>query len=386
MTESSRSVVTVLGTRPEAIKLAPVIRAYDRSGDFEATVVATAQHRELLDQVLEVFDVTPDHDLNLMRHDQGVAEFASRALGDLGPLLEEIAPDLVLVQGDTSTAMIAALAAFYQGIPVGHVEAGLRSFDKWSPFPEEVNRQIVGRLADLHFAPTEGNRENLLAEGIPADRIHVTGNPVVDAVLWIAGKGRSDGDVTGRLIPGFDPDAHRLVLVTLHRRESFGGPLVDICSALRQIVDEHEDVRLVYPVHPNPTVRETVLPRLGGHERIHLLEPLDYQDFVGLMDASDLILTDSGGVQEEAPALGVTALVLRDVTERPEGMETGAVKLVGRGPEDILREARRVLGGGSGHPGSTRAQNPYGDGDASEKIVRATRAFFGSDTSSADPS
>jgi UDP-N-acetylglucosamine 2-epimerase (non-hydrolysing) len=340
-TQSQARVVTVFGTRPEAIKLAPVIEAFHLDPGFESRTIATAQHRDLLDQVLEIFDIRPDYDLDLMRPDQSLSELTSRAMSELSRVMEAERPGLVIVQGDTTTAMVGALAAFYLGLPVAHVEAGLRSLDKRNPFPEEINRQIVSRIADLHFAPTEGNRQTLMAEGVAPDTIVVTGNSGIDALLRAAGS--VDESRVDSLVPGLGASGHRLILVTLHRRESFGEPLARICSALRQIATDHPDVEILYPVHPNPNVRRVVWSELADEPRVHLTEPLDYLDFVCAMKAAHLIVTDSGGVQEEAPSLSTPVLVLRDVTERIEAVRVGAARLVGRDPSDVTAAVRDLL-------------------------------------------
>jgi len=374
MTSKSQArVVTVFGTRPEAIKLAPVIEAFDLDPHFESRTVATAQHRDLLDRVLEIFDIRPDHDLNLMRPNQSLSELTARALSELNKVLQTESPDLVIVQGDTTTAMVGALAAFYLGLPVAHVEAGLRSLDKRNPFPEEINRQIVTRIADIHFAPTEGNRQTLLAEGIAAEAIIVTGNPGIDALLRAART--VDESLVDTVIPRFRASGHRLILVTLHRRESFGEPLAHICSALRQLVADNPEVEILYPVHPNPNVRRIVGSELAGEARIHLTEPLDYLEFVCAMKTAYLIVTDSGGVQEEAPSLGTPVLVLRDVTERIEAVTVGAARLIGRDPADVVTAVRELLHDESAHARMTGHANPYGDGRAAGRIVEAARAF-----------
>lgn len=366
-------ITTIVGTRPEAIKLAPVIHAFAAAPDCRSTVIATAQHRDMLDQVLRLFQIVPDHDLDLMQPNQSLAELASRSVAELSRLIEREAPDLVLVQGDTTTAVMGALAAYYARRPVAHVEAGLRSFDKWNPFPEELNRRMLTQLADLHFAPTEGNRRHLLAEGVLPHRVLVTGNPVIDALLHVAGM--VYGDHLERLVPGVDTTKRRLVLVTAHRRESFGAPLEGICRAIQRLTAAHPDVLVVYPVHPNPNVRRVVDSYLAGRPGIRLLEPVSYLDFVALMKSSHLILTDSGGVQEEAPSLGKPVLVLRDVTERPEAVAAGTVRLVGRDPDRIVAAANELLTDPAAYRGMARRINPYGDGRAAARIVETARAF-----------
>jgi UDP-N-acetylglucosamine 2-epimerase (non-hydrolysing) len=366
-------VATIVGTRPEAIKLAPVIRGFAGTPGCRSVVIATAQHREMLDQVLRLFEIVPAHDLDLMRPNQTLGDLASRSVAALARVIELEQPDLVVVQGDTTTAVMGALAAGYARRPVAHVEAGLRSFDKANPFPEELNRRMLTQLADLHFAPTEGNRRNLVAEGVPSERIHVTGNPVIDALLHVAGM--VNGDHLERLLPGADAEARRLVLVTAHRRESFGPPLEGICAAIQRLTEANSDVLVVYPVHPNPNVRRVVEARLAGRRGVRLLEPVGYFDFVALMKSSSLILTDSGGVQEEAPSLGKPVLVLREVTERPEAVAAGTVRLVGRDPERIVAAASELLSDEAAYRAMARCVNPYGDGQATGRIVEAARAY-----------
>ncbi|NUP99041.1 MAG: UDP-N-acetylglucosamine 2-epimerase (non-hydrolyzing), partial [Armatimonadetes bacterium] len=325
-------VVSIFGTRPEAVKMAPLVKAVEARQDlFRATTVVTAQHREMLDQVLAAFGLTPQFDLDLMRPNQTLPELTARVLTELTPVLLETSPDLVLVQGDTTTVLAAALAAFYQQIPVGHIEAGLRTGDRYNPFPEEINRRLTGRLATLHFAPTDWAARNLLNEGVAAEEIFVTGNTVIDALQSVA---RQELALPEDL-PAEALEGRRLVLVTAHRRENLGEPLAQICGAIADIVEAQSDVALVYAMHRNPKVRETVTGLLGGLDRVHLIEPPEYFTFVGLMREAALILTDSGGIQEEAPALGKPVLVLRRTTERPEGVEAGTARLVGTAREAI---------------------------------------------------
>jgi len=361
------------GTRPEAIKLAPVIHELARHPkEFEPTALVTAQHRHMLDQVLRVFDIRPDHDLDLMRPGQSLADVTVGVLRGVERVLRRVRPDMVMVQGDTTSALAAALAAFYQQIPVGHVEAGLRTRDKYSPYPEEMNRRLVSSLADLHFAPTRTARENLLREGVPRGRIHVTGNTVVDALKAMR---RSR---VAWYVPVLDKIApeQRVILVTAHRRESFGPGFESICHALRMIVERNPHVEVVYPVHLNPNVRKPVRRILGGVSRVHLIKPLDYLPFVRLMERSYLILTDSGGIQEEAPALGKPVLVMRDVTERPEAVEAGTAKLVGTDAETIATATERLLCVGAAYRKMARARNPFGDGRASARIAGALQRFL----------
>src|SRR5512140_582472 len=339
-------VLSVFGTRPEAVKMAPVVRRLAQTAGIEPRVCVTAQHRQMLDQVLQLFEIRPDYDLDLMREDQGLAQLSAAIFTGLDPVLQDFHPDWVLVQGDTTTVAIAALLAYYRRIRVGHVEAGLRTFDKWQPFPEEINRRVAGVAADLHFAPTEWTRRNLLREGVDDRLIVVTGNPVIDALHYVAQQPEpvSVRELAARL--GLRAQAggpgQRLLLVTAHRRESFGAPLESICEALRRLADRG-DVEIVYPVHLNPNVQEPVRRLLGGVPHITLLPPMDYLPLVHLMKRAELILTDSGGIQEEAPAFGKPVLVLREVTERPEGVGAGTVKIVGTDTERIVREASCLL-------------------------------------------
>jgi len=361
-------ILTVVGTRPEAIKMAPVIAEARRRG-LAVRVCATAQHRELLDQVLGLFAIVPDRDLDLMRPAQTLADFAARALAAVDRVLAVERPDWVLVQGDTTTAMVAALAAFYRSVPVGHVEAGLRTGDLARPFPEEMNRRTIDMLSRAHFAPTLGAGSNLLREGIAASSIHVTGNTVVDALLEARAMPCPDSELAAAAMPPLAPN-ERLVLVTAHRRESFGDGMRAIARAVARLAAAVPDVRIVYPVHPNPNVREPMEEILAGTPRVHLISPLPYLAFVHLMSRAHLIVSDSGGVQEEAPTLGVPALVLRETTERPEAIEAGAVRLVGVDEEAIVRAALEVLGEPAVRDAMARAVNPYGDGQAAARIVR----------------
>lgn len=359
-------VATVIGTRPEAIKLAPVVSAMARRPeDFVQSIVATAQHRELLDQMFANLNLTADHDLDLMRADQGLADYAARSLTSLAALFTELRPDVVMVQGDTTTVMTAGLAAKYTGAELAHVEAGLRSFDLSKPFPEEINRRIASVLASVHFAPTPTARENLLREGVRPGAVHVTGNTIVDAVRSVDPETAFD-DTALEEIPYTNS---RVVLVTAHRRENHGKPLENICDALARIVATFDDLRIVFPVHPNPHVRQMVDEQLGGIERIHLFEPLGYLDLLRVMRRSWLVLTDSGGLQEEAPSLLKPVLVLRDVTERPEVIAAGAGELVGTDPERILRAVDELHSSRAKYSEMTAYPNLFGDGRASERIA-----------------
>jgi len=366
-------ILVIFGTRPEAIKLCPVVLELRSRPQFQVEVCVTAQHRALLDQVLAAFAVEPEHDLDLMRPDQTLSESASRILAALDPLLAARQPDLVLVQGDTTTTLCGALAAFHRRIPVGHVEAGLRTWDNWQPFPEEMNRVLTTRLARLHFAATEWAARNLLAEGVLQRHIAITGNPGIDAVLYVRDR-LERGLLRGPGWPQLDP-AKKLIAVTAHRRESFGEGFQRICSALARLA-QRADVEIVYPVHPNPNVQEPVRQQLGGLGNVFLLEPLDYVPFVDLMRRAWLLITDSGGVQEEGPSLGKPILVMREKTERPEAVEAGTVRLVGTDPERIVGEASRLLDDREEYERLARVHNPYGDGQASRRIADVILSFF----------
>lgn len=368
----SLRIVSIFGTRPEAVKMAPVVWRLARTPGVEPHVIVTAQHRQMLDQVLDLFDITPEVDLNLMQPNQGLAELTASILTRLDPVLKRLQPDWVLVQGDTTTVMATALLCYYNRIQVGHVEAGLRTGDKWQPFPEEINRRIASVAADLHFAPTEHSRQNLLHEGVPDWRIVVTGNPVIDALQQIVD--RPAPPETIQLLDrfGIRPGGRQLVLVTAHRRENFGAPLEGICQGLRRLAEAYPDrLQLIYPVHLNPNVQEPVNRLLSGVPNISLLPPMDYLPMVHLMKRAALVLTDSGGIQEEATSLRVPTLVLRQVTERPEGVTAGVLKLVGTDPETIFNESRRLLEEPTAAQTMVAAQNPFGDGHAAERIVKA---------------
>ncbi|HHZ16121.1 MAG TPA: UDP-N-acetylglucosamine 2-epimerase (non-hydrolyzing) [Clostridia bacterium] len=369
-----RKVVTVFGTRPEAIKMAPLVWALRQDSQINCKIAVTAQHREMLDQVLELFHLIPDYDLDIMETGQTPFEITTRALNGLRDIFERERPDLVLVHGDTSTTFAGALAAYYLQIPVGHVEAGLRSGNKYAPFPEEMNRRLTGTLGDLHFAPTPRAREELLKEGHDPASIYVTGNTVIDALLGIVDKEYQFSDPVLRKI---DFAAQRVLVVTTHRRENLGEPLRQIYAALRDIVEEFPDVVVVFPVHKNPAVRRVANELLGGMDRIKLIEPLDYLPFGNLMDRSYLVLTDSGGLQEEAPSLGKPVLVLRENTERPEAVEAGTVKLVGLAKEKIYQATKQLLTDQAAYNQMAKAVNPYGDGKASRRIVESLQHFWG---------
>lgn len=374
-------ILTVFGTRPEAIKLAPVLKELQKFSEIQSRVCVTAQHREMLDQVLKIFEITPDYDLDLMRPNQSLYQLTAEALVALESVIQREKPDLVITQGDTTTAFVASLAAFYAQIKIARVEAGLRTFDKYSPFPEEVNRVLADRLADFHFAPTERARQNLLREGISAETIFVTGNTVIDALqqMWARVKDRDlreHFDLPKEIFAQIEHGDTKLLLVTGHRRESFGPEFESICLGLKKIAQSYPNVVLVYPVHLNPNVRAPVRKILSQVDRVFLIEPLDYERFVWLMGRAFLILTDSGGIQEEAPALGKPVLVMRKVTERPEALEAGTARLVGTEAENIFREAARLLEDRDAYEQMARAVNPFGDGHAAERIVQILREHF----------
>ncbi|WP_144631382.1 non-hydrolyzing UDP-N-acetylglucosamine 2-epimerase [Priestia megaterium] len=363
-------VMTIFGTRPEAIKMAPlVLELNKRSEEFESIVTVTAQHREMLDQVLRVFDITPDHDLNIMKDRQTLMDVTTRGLQGLDQVMKEVQPDIVLVHGDTTTTFIAGLAAFYNQIKVGHVEAGLRTWNKYSPYPEEMNRQLTGVLADLHFAPTTKSAHNLLQENKKEETLFITGNTAIDALKTTVLEEYSH-PVLDRI--GDD----RLILLTAHRRENLGEPMRNMFRAIKRIVEEHDDVQVVYPVHLNPVVRELADEVLGNDPRIQLIEPLEVVDFHNFASRAHIILTDSGGVQEEAPSLGVPVLVLRDTTERPEGIEAGTLKLAGVEEETIYSLAKELLTNEEEYARMSKASNPYGDGFASKRIADAISEYF----------
>lgn len=368
-------VLTVFGTRPEAIKMAPLVHALSQDPQIDSRLCVTAQHREMLDQVLRLFSLTPDYDLNIMRPEQGLTEITCRILEGLKSVFADFKPDVVLVHGDTTTTMAASLAAFYHRIPVGHVEAGLRTGDLWSPWPEEGNRKLTGHLASLHFTPTENSRQNLLRENVPGERVFVTGNTVIDALFWVRDQVLKDNSFRENLAsryPFLSADK-KMILVTGHRRESFGEGFERICHALAEIARLHPDVQIVYPVHLNPNVSEPVNRILKDIDNIALIEPQEYLPFVWLMHRSWLILTDSGGIQEEAPSLGKPVLVMRETTERPEAVEAGTVRLVGTDVERIVSEVNRLLTDEDEYHAMSRAHNPYGDGHACERIVQALK-------------
>ncbi|MFQ5803851.1 MAG: non-hydrolyzing UDP-N-acetylglucosamine 2-epimerase [Candidatus Methylomirabilales bacterium] len=372
-------ILSIFGTRPEAIKMGPVVRELERHpGEIESVVCVTAQHREMLDQVLDLFEIRPRIDLGLMEENQNPTSLTAFAIHALTEVLEKVQPDFVLVQGDTTTAMVAGLAAFYGQIPVGHVEAGLRTYARYHPFPEEMNRRLLGALATYHFAPTERAFAALRREGVPKENIFVTGNPVIDALRWISSRPPAPATVRFLTSLGLDPGQRpsrklRTLLVTVHRRESFGGPLADICRALKSLVQRNPDVQIVFPVHLNPNVRETVFGLLSDEPRIHLVDPLPYETLVRLMGCAYLIVTDSGGLQEEGPAVGKPVLILREETERPEGVEAGTARIVSRDPAVIVEETERLLHDPEAYRRMACAVSPYGDGHAAERIVQIIR-------------
>ena len=354
--------------------MAPVIKILAESAIIKVITVVTAQHREMLDQVLQIFNIEPQYDLNIMKTEQSITDITIKVLKGLQDILIKEQPDLVLVHGDTSTTFAASLAAFYRQIPIGHVEAGLRTYNKYSPYPEEINRKLTGGLADLHFAPTQTAKEALLKEGVNPGSITVTGNTVIDALLWTVKK---DFYFDNPLLDKIDYQTQKVILVTTHRRENLGGPLGDIFNAIKEISFRNEAVEVVFPVHPNPKVRELAEEILGGLERVHLIGPMDYEPFVNLMNKCYLVLTDSGGIQEEAPALGRPVLVLRETTERPEAVEAGTVKLVGTTRQNIIKETDLLLRDYQEYEKMAKAVNPYGDGKAAERILQGVLSFFG---------
>ena len=357
-------VMTIFGTRPEAIKMAPLVKELEKRKEIESIVCVTAQHREMLDQVLDVFDIKPDYDLNIMKQGQTLADITTRALVGLEDVIKKERPNIVLVHGDTTTTFAGALAAYYNQIDIGHVEAGLRTWNKYSPFPEEMNRQMVDRVTDMFFAPTEVSKNNLLNEGIEENKIYVTGNTAIDAM-----KTTVKEDYNNEVLDWVRDD--RMILLTAHRRENLGNPMRNIFKGIKRIVDEYEDIKVVYPIHMNPKVREVAYEVFGDMDRIKLIEPLEVIDFHNFQNKSYIILTDSGGIQEEAPSLGKPVLVLRDTTERPEGIKAGTLKLVGTNEQVIYNETKKLLDDKEEYNKMSKASNPYGDGYASERIVDA---------------
>ena len=368
-----KKIITIFGTRPEAIKMAPLVKELEKREGIESKICVTAQHREMLDQVLELFDIKPDFDLNIMKTKQSLTGITNRILEGLETIFKEEKPDMILVHGDTTTTFSSALAAYYQQIKVGHVEAGLRTFNKYFPFPEEMNRKLTGAISDLHFSPTKGAKNNLLREGIDEKSIYITGNTVIDAMLHTV----EDNYVfENEELNKIDFKNKKVIMITAHRRENWGEGISNICEALNEIVDKNKDVELVYLVHLNPIVKDMVYEKLGGKERIHLLNPLDTKETHNLMNTCFMVMTDSGGLQEEAPHLGKPVLVLRDVTERPEAVEYGTVKLVGTDKEKIIREGNKLINNKEAYEKMSKAVNPYGDGKASERICDAIMKYF----------
>jgi UDP-N-acetylglucosamine 2-epimerase (non-hydrolysing) len=365
-----KKIMTVFGTRPEAIKMAPLVLELKKDPYLQPIVVVTAQHREMLDQVLNIFDITPDYDLDIMKQGQTLSEVTGRVINKLEKVIKEAGPDMILVHGDTTTTFAGSLAAFYNEVRIGHVEAGLRTYNKYSPFPEEMNRQMTGILADLHFSPTETSRDNLLKENKDAKLISVTGNTAIDAL-----KTTVDDNYKSEIIEKHKDN--KVILLTAHRRENIGEPMENIFGAVRDIVDEFEDVTVVYPIHKNPKVREIAAKYLSDHERIEIIEPLDVFDFHNFAARSHIILTDSGGVQEEAPSLGKPVLVLRDTTERPEGVEAGTLKLAGIKKENIYKMTKELLEDDSVYNEMSQSSNPYGDGEASRRICENIKYYYG---------
>ncbi|GAA0110051.1 UDP-N-acetylglucosamine 2-epimerase (non-hydrolyzing) [Clostridium tertium] len=368
-----KKIITIFGTRPEAIKMAPLVKELEKREGIDSKVCVTAQHREMLDQVLDYFDIEPDFDLNIMKNKQTLTGITNRVLEGLEEIFLQEKPDMILVHGDTTTTFSGALAAFYQQIKVGHVEAGLRTFDKYFPFPEEMNRKLTGALADLHFAPTKGSKSNLLREGINEDDIYITGNTVIDAMLHTV---KEDYIFDNDTLNKIDFKNKKVIMITAHRRENWGEGIDNICEALNKIVDENEDVELIYLVHLNPVVKDVVYNKLGNKERVHLLPPLDTKETHNLMNKCFMVMTDSGGLQEEAPHLGKPVLVLRDVTERPEAVEYGTVKLVGTDIDKILLEANNLINNKDAYIKMSKAANPYGDGLASKRIADIIENHF----------
>ena len=363
-------VMSIFGTRPEAIKMAPLVKELERRKEIESIVCVTAQHREMLDQVLNTFDIKPDYDLNIMKQGQSLADVTTRALVGLEEVIKEVKPDIVLVHGDTTTTFAGALAAFYNQVAIGHVEAGLRTYDKYSPYPEEMNRQMVDRLSDMYFAPTEISKNNLLKENIDESKIYITGNTAIDAMSTTV-----DENYTHPELDWINA-GERMILLTAHRRENLGEPMRHIFRAIKRVVDEFSDVKVIYPIHMNPKVREVANEVFGDADRVKLIEPLEVFDFHNFQNKSYIILTDSGGIQEEAPSLGKPVLVLRDTTERPEGIKAGTLKLVGTDEDVIYEETKKLLLDKKEYEKMSKASNPYGDGHASERIVDAIIKYF----------
>lgn len=367
-------VISVFGTRPEAIKMSPLVKALEEYSEFfESKVIVTAQHREMLDQVLEIFDIKPDYDLNIMKHNQTLADVTGSVVKGVCEILKKERPDLLLVHGDTTTTFSAALAAFYNQVKIGHIEAGLRSGNKYSPFPEEMNRTLTGRLCDYHFSPTIGNKKNLIKENIDKSTIFITGNTVIDALMSVVDESYIFND---SVLDNINFKDKRIILLTAHRRENLGEPMRNIFYAVKQLVEEFKNIEIIYPMHLNPKVRQPAIDILGGIDRVHLIEPLEYVPFANLISKVYLVMTDSGGIQEEAPALGKPVLVLRRETERPEAVEAGTVKIVGTEKDDIFNEASKLLKNENLYNEMANAVNPYGNGTASKKIVEIIKGHM----------
>ena len=371
-----KNVLVVFGTRPEAIKMAPICHELKKNTEyFNTTVCVTAQHREMLDQVLELFDIAPDEDLNIMEHGQDLTDITSSILISMRAVFKKYKPDLVLVHGDTTTTLACSMAAFYADIPIGHVEAGLRTNNIYAPFPEEFNRQVTSKLAKIHFAPTKSSSENLIQEKYPKSNIFITGNTVIDSLHWVVSRFKKDSHTKSKILKfhskyiGLDLDKNKFILITGHRRENFGKGFIDICEALSELAIKFPDMHFVYPVHLNPNVQEPVNAILSKFKNVHLIPPLDYEPFIYLLTKCFLVLTDSGGIQEEAPSIGKPVLVMRDVTERPEAVTAGTVKLVGANKTNIIREVSQIIENESSYLSMSQALNPYGDGNASKRIV-----------------
>ena len=361
-------VMTIFGTRPEAIKMAPLVKELEKNENIESIVCVTAQHRQMLDQVLEIFDIKPDYDLNIMKDRQTLISITTRGLEGLDEVMKEAKPDLVLVHGDTSTTFVGSLAAFYNQIAVGHVEAGLRTYDKYSPFPEEVNRRLTGVIADMHFSPTERNRENLLRENVDDSTIYITGNTVIDALQTTV---RADYEFKDEVLSSMNWNTKKVIVMTAHRRENLGEPLKNICRAVKRLVEDFDDIEVVYPVHMNPAVREVAYSILGDMERVKLIEPVNADELHNAISRGYMVMTDSGGLQEEAPSLGKPVLVMRNETERPEAVDAGTVKIAGVDEDVIYNLAKELITDKEAYNKMAKAVNPYGDGHASERIVQA---------------
>ncbi|WP_099190053.1 non-hydrolyzing UDP-N-acetylglucosamine 2-epimerase [Tepidibacter mesophilus] len=363
---SKIKVMTVFGTRPEAIKMAPLVKKMDKNDNIDSIVCVTAQHREMLDSVLKIFDIKPKYDLNIMKHGQTITDVTNRVLKELESVIANDRPDILLVHGDTTTTFSASLAAFYNKVPVGHVEAGLRSGNIYSPYPEEMNRKLTGMISSIHFAPTDGNKENLLKENINEDKICITGNTVIDALLSVIDE---DYKFNNKDIDDIDYDNNKVILLTCHRRENWGKPMEDIFKAIKRVVQDNENVEVIFPMHLNPKVRDCAKSIMGNMDKIHLIEPLDYEPFANLMNKVDIILTDSGGIQEEAPAIGKPVLVLRSETERPEAVEAGTARVVGVDEEEVYKSTNLLIRDENEYSKMSNAVNPYGDGKACDRII-----------------